>query len=152
MVAKLNRESAKQAIERLGKLKADAKPDWGQLRGEQIVPHLIASIEMSMGRGRQLPYQGNWAMRHVVFPIATSGLIKIPKNVKFKHKNGEVEPPLLCDGDLNRLAAVMEEFIAGEESGTLKTTLHPAFGDIGPAGWAKLHTMHIDHHLKQFRL
>jgi hypothetical protein len=152
MIPKLDRENAKQALDRLSRVKPDVKPDWGQLRGDQLIPHLIASFEMSMGRGRQLPYQGNWVMRHIVFPIATTGLIKIPKNVKFKSKAGNVEPPLITEGGLQRLGEIMEEFIAGEKAGTLKTTLHPAFGDIGAGGWAKLHTMHLDHHLKQFRL
>jgi hypothetical protein len=27
---------------------------------------------------------------------------------------------------------------------------HPYFGDIGPGGWARLHLVHLEHHLRQF--
>lgn len=32
----------------------------------------------------------------------------------------------------------------------IKTTKHPFFGEMTYDEWSKLHTMHLDHHLKQF--
>ncbi len=148
----LNRVQAAAFIARFEKLKPGTKPAWGKLTSEEVVPHLIAAIKMSMGDYPALPFIGNWATKTLAWPIFRTGWIPTPKNVIIKGKDGNSIPAILSPGDLSTLAAVIEEFLQRREAGTLKAALHPLFGDVGADGWAVLHTQHTKHHLKQFGL
>ncbi len=148
----LDRKKAADILSCLKSLAPDATPRWGSMTGADLVPHLVGSMELSMGRGEPVPFGGNWFSVNLIGPIATSGLVPIPKNIKLKNKEGTVQPRIAAAGDLASLGKIMEEFISGVEAGTLETGRHPAFGNIGPRRWSSLHVSHINHHLKQFGL
>lgn len=147
---KLDRAFTKQAMERFGRLKPDAKGSWGTLTGATLIPHLLWAVNYSMGKHGQQHDNSNWALRTLVAPLAVNGLLPLPKNVKFKTAEGKVDTSISDPGTIDDLAAAMEEFIAKEEAGTLRPARHAAFGDIGAEGWSKLHVVHLKHHLKQF--
>lgn len=149
---KLDRTFAKEAVERLGKLQPDAKPKWGELGPDEMIRHLIGTMNYSMGKQGEQHFNGNWFFVNVVGPLAVNGILPLPKNVKFKTSEGVTAPALTDEGDLDTLAAAIEEFIAADEAGTLKTPRHAFFGDIGPEGWSKLHVIHFKHHFKQYGL
>jgi hypothetical protein len=48
------------------------------------------------------------------------------------------------------LVTEMKAFGEAYRAKTLPNIPHPFFGDFGPEGWAKLHVIHCDHHLRQF--
>jgi hypothetical protein len=77
-------------------------------------------------------------------------MLPVPKNVSLRDATGRPIPAIQCPGDLDTLSAAIQEFIERREAGTLETSTHPLFGDVGPDGWAVLHVQHIKHHLKQF--
>lgn len=147
---KLDRAIAKDAIERLRRLKPDAKPKWGTMNGERLIRHLLWAINYSMGKHGQMHYTGNWVFENIIGPLAVNGLLPLPKNVKFRTAEGKVDTDISEEGNIKDLAEAIEEFIEKEETGTLKVPKHAAFGDIGPEGWSKLHVVHLKHHLKQF--
>lgn len=147
---KLDRRFAGDAIARLRKLAPEAKGHWGTLTGATLIPHLLWAVNYSMGKHGQQHDNSNWALRTLVAPLALSGLLPLPKNVKFRTAEGKVDASISEPGTIDDLAAALEAFIAKEESGTLRVPRHAAFGDIGPAGWSKIHVVHLKHHLKQF--
>lgn len=147
---KLDRAFANQAVERLRRLKPDAKPQWGTLNGTTLIHHLLWAVNYSMGKHGQQHYTGNWVFENIIGPLAVNGLLPLPKNVKFKTAEGRVDTAISEEGTVNDLAAALEEFIEKEEAGILKVPRHAAFGNIGPAGWSKIHVVHLKHHLKQF--
>ena len=138
------------SAERLRALPPDRKPKWGKLTAPELVPHLIGAFKSSMGELPPTKFIGNWFTTTVLPPIVYTGWLMPPKNIKLLNEKGEAIPALSVPGSIEDLAAVMEEFIRGRDSGTLKTTAHPLFGDVGPEGWGKVHVVHMRHHFKQF--
>ena len=148
----LNRAQGAAFVARFEKLRAGTRPAWGKLTSEEVVPHLIAAVKMSMGDAPALPFIGNWVTTNVLWPVMRTGWFSIPKNLSIKGKDGKPLPAIQSPGDTSTLLEVIEEFLRRREAGTMKCARHPVFGDVGPDGWAVLHSMHIQHHLKQFGL
>lgn len=141
---------AADVIERLGRLEPDAKPAWGRMKAEELIPHLLGTMQFSVGEGPNIPYGGNWVTENIVGPLLLNGILPMPKNVKFKDEEGEAAPALSSPGTLEDLKASMDEYISKAGGGGLATSWHTVFGDIGANGWAKMHVVHFRHHLKQF--
>ena len=70
-----------RVIERLSRLKADAKPEWGRMTPKEMVAHLAATVRYSMGRSGDVKVQSTWFRRNVIGPLIMHGLVKIPRNV-----------------------------------------------------------------------
>lgn len=137
-----------ETIARLNRIKPDARPLWGNMTRDLMIGHLIRSVKTSMGRGPTYPFVGNWFTRRVVAPLILHGLLPIPKNVKGVEPLVPHQGPLT--GDTEALHAVLETYLDLVQSGAISPPQHPVFGDIGVDGWAKLHVLHFEHHLKQF--
>lgn len=137
-----------ETIARLNRIKPDARPLWGSMTRDLMIGHLIRSVKTSMGKGPAYPFAGNWFMRRVIAPLTLNGLLPIPKNVKsVEPLEAHQEPPT---GDTETLHAVLEAYLDSVQSGDISPPQHPVFGDIGVDGWAKLHVVHFEHHMKQF--
>ena len=137
-----------EVIGRLDRLKPDAKPRWGVMSPGQMIGHLIFWMRYSMGKGPEYRFAGNWFTMRVVSPLMLNGWLPVPRNLK-----GIQSVPPLPDpppGDSETLHAVLETYLNLVQSGELDPRRHPAFGDIGVDGWAKMHMVHFEHHLKQF--
>lgn len=148
----LNHAQVAWFIARLEKLKPGTKPAWGRMTSEELVPHLIAAVRLSMGEIPVLPFMGNWVTSKLIWPIVRTGWVPTPKNFSIKGKDGKPMRAIQSPGNLSTLATVFDEFLSRKDAGTLKTAPHPLFGDVGAGGWAVLHTLHMKHHLKQFGL
>ena len=149
----LNRDFAEETLERLARLEDDRMPSWGSMSASDLIPHLIGTLRFSLKQIEGPPYSGNWLTTTLAPPVAFTGWLSPPKNLRLRGKDGAPAPLVTAPGDLAVLESVMGEFIDGLESGSLSDTAwHPLFGDIRPHGWAKFHVLHTKHHLKQFRL
>lgn len=137
-------------ITRLESIPDDREPEWGTLRKESLVRHLIWAMQGSMDLETQSKDQGNVVLKTLVKPLVLNGLLKLPKNVRFKDDSGAEVNTLVDEGGIEELRAEMNTFVQGVQAGTLETAPHPVFGDIGPKGWAKLHHQHFEHHFRQF--
>lgn len=136
-----------EAVARLGGIEPDAKPAWGVLTRQGLYHHLADIVRFSMGKGGRMPDTSNWIMRRIVGPLTMNGVMRIPKNLKTPMATGA--PPSVQD-DLETLHAVLEEYLNLVQAGELNPRPHPAFGDIGVDGWAKMHVVHFEHHMRQF--
>lgn len=148
----LSRAYAREVTEILAKLPPGKKGNWGEMTSDNLTQHLIWAFKLSMGETPEMAFMGNFVLTTFIAPLVLNGWMKLPKNVKFKGNGNAAPPSVFSPGDLNTLKQEMERFMAGVEAGTLKTVPHPAFGDIGPKGWSKLHAVHLEHHLNQFGL
>jgi hypothetical protein len=144
----LDHDYVTELIARLGRLRPDTKPAWGSLTPDRMVGHLTATVRYSMGRGSSLRTSGNWFLRHIVGPLVINGIVRVPRNVKTPARDNQDFP----SGDAETLHAVLEEYLTLVQSDELQPAPHPAFGDIGVDGWAKMHVVHFEHHLRQFGL
>ena len=144
----LDHDYVNELVSRLSKLRPDAKPAWGSITPERMIGHLTMTVRYSMGRVPELDVRGNWFVRHLVRPLVLNGLLRIPKNLKVPDPGGQLFPA----GDAETFHAVLDEYLTLVQSDDLEPAPHPAFGHIGVDGWAKLHVVHFEHHLRQFGL
>ncbi|HNR35856.1 MAG TPA: DUF1569 domain-containing protein [Candidatus Hydrogenedentes bacterium] len=134
-----------EAVARLKKLRADSPPAWGRMTSGEMLEHLADTVRYSMGRLGRLPDKSNWFLRNVIYPLLAHGIIRIPRNA-----SGPVYPKYAQRGDLETLHAVLEEYLALVQAGELEPMPHPLFGPIGVDGWAVMHGLHFEHHMRQF--
>lgn len=145
----LNAQTAKAILERLESIPDDTVPQWGALRKNTLIEHLIWTMSSSMDGLQSVPYQGNFLLKNIVGPLLKRGIIPFPKNVKFKDDTGDTVD-VTGSGNLNDLRDIIETFVKGVEQGGLETAAHPVFGQLGPKDWALFHYQHFRHHLGQF--
>ena len=146
----IDQEFVASSAGRLRALPADRKPKWGKLTAPELVPHLIGAFKSSMGEVSSGKFIGNWFTTTILPPIVYTGWLMPPKNLTLKSDQGEPLPAISIPGTIDDLVSVMEEFIRARDNGSLNTSRHPVFGDIGPVGWGKVHVVHMRHHFKQF--
>ena len=142
----------KNFIPLLANLKGDEKGKWGKMNAQQMTEHVSAFFKVST--------------KKIHFPLTTP-LEHLPKYKEFLWSDKEFkentkapvlpEEPLplhyatmqLAIDDLKKSLAYFFEFFKNDP---LKTTLHPAFGELNFDEWVQLHYKHVTHHVKQFGL
>ena len=140
-----------EVIERLGNLKPDTMPAWGKMSPAEMICHLIGALRYSMGREGKGYFIGNFFSTRILAPIVLSGFFRLPKNLNMKDTKGEMVV-FRFPGDLETLHAILLEYLDLVQTGELEPEQHPVFGDLGIDGWAKLHVIHFEHHMRQFRI
>jgi len=147
-VREFDRDFADEIIRRLKALPSDRKPNWGQMAASDLVPHLAQWTLYSMGRRGTLPVTGGWVTQKVIGPLVVNGWIPILKNAP----TGPAVAPDCAAYTIEDLQAILDDYLSAVETGALQTEPHPFFGDLGVDGWAKMHSLHYQHHFKQFDL
>lgn len=142
----LDHDYVEALIARLEAIPQDAKPLWGAMTRDTMAAHLAQAVRLSMGRPTPLPDNSTWFGRRVVGPLIINGILPMPKNVK------SPMPAMDAAGkaDIETFHALLEEYLTLVQADELKPAPHPYFGTIGVDGWAKLHVVHFEHHMKQF--
>ncbi len=148
-VAHFDHDYLADVIQRLQGVKPDAKPLWGTMTTAKMMAHLIDTVRYSMGKAGNMPDQSTWFSRRVVAPLLMRGIVRIPRNVKAPTPSGPVTPP--SQADVETLHAVLEDYLALVQAGELDPKPHPMFGHVGVDGWDRLHVLHFEHHLRQFK-
>ena len=136
-------------LQRMSKIPADAKPAWGKMTRDELIGHMTMVMRYTLGKGPEMPDKSTWVSRNIIRHLILNGIVAIPQNVRLPKpkKPGEAPPPT---GDMETLHAVLEEYLSAAETGRLSPPPHFFFGDLGVDGWAKMHVLHFEHHLKQF--
>lgn len=135
-----------QVMERLGKIDDDAKPLWGSMSAPQMRAHLVTAVRYSLGKEAESPDESTLLTKWVLVPLLLSGLLKLPKNVA-RPKLYDASAPSATGEELK---TEMQEFLTQLQSGSFNPPIHPTLGNLGPQGWARLHNVHTNHHLRQF--
>ena len=134
-------------ISRINKLSPESKAQWGKMTVGQMLSHCQAPIDFATGN---TPMQANFIMRLVGKMLKK----KVFGSDEFK-KNSPTAPSFIRTGsydfeqtknELIQKIGIFSEL--GEKA--IKTTKHPFFGELTYDEWSKMHTMHLNHHLKQF--
>lgn len=138
-------------LDRLDRLRPDAKPVWGRMSAHGMVCHLTDSFQMVLGN-RTTRRTGTLAERTVLRLLALSSPIPWPKGVEtvpeVDQEQGGTRPEYF-DADVVRLRTAMSEFVDRLPGGPLK---HPMFGRLSKGEWGRWGYRHMDHHLRQFGL
>lgn len=143
---KFDQQTIDSAIERSNKIEEDAKPLWGSMSPAQMRAHMVTAVRYSLSKEEHSPDESTFVVKNILGPLIINGIIKLPKNID-KPKLYDASAPTAT---IEELKTEMDEFLEKLNSGSFSPPAHPALGDLGATGWAKLHAVHADHHLRQF--
>lgn len=134
-------------IARINLLTKDSQPLWGKMTVGQMLSHCQAPIDVAFG---DLELRSNFIMRLMGKLFKN----KILNSAEFK-KNSPTAPDFIRKDEYDFEATKSElirKFRRFAELGhqSIKSNKHPFFGTMTYEEWDKLHSMHLDHHLKQF--
>jgi len=141
---------AEEVVGRLGKIRKDAVPRWGELNRDGMIEHLIWAMRHSMGRSRTIPFVGNCFTRYVARPLILAGALPLSRS---SHASRALQRQGLRTrepGDLETLQALFEEYLGLVQADELQPAPHPTLGRLGIDGWDRFHVIHFEHHLNQF--
>lgn len=134
-------------ISRINNLTPESKGQWGKMTVDQMLSHCQAPMDFAFGK---TPMKANFLMQ--LLGKMLKG--KILNSNEFK-KDSPTAPAFIRTEvyDFEETKKGLIERInifsdLGEKA--IKTTKHPFFGEMTYDEWSKMHTMHLDHHLRQF--
>lgn len=136
----------------LSRLTSEHSPQWGGMKPQQMVEHLIRSLRISQGTEKQtlkIPEEKLGEMRTFLFSEKP-----MPKEVKSATMLDEEGS--YWYSDLEEAKEVFlkewERFKEVYEQNPEKTENHPVFGELDRKGWEQVHRKHFTHHFQQFGL
>lgn len=134
-------------------LSPDAKPLWGGMNAQQMVEHLVLSVEISNGK-RDLPVHTEKEKVEKIRNIVL--LSDRPLGRDFKNPALPPVPLLLVYKDIEEAKQVLRQsielFIHYFRNNIETTRIHNMFGPLDYHQWLWFHYKHFLHHLMQFGL
>jgi hypothetical protein len=142
-----NQADFEEIVKRLDNLQSNAVRQWGKMDVAQMLAHLNAFIETSLGKNPQ--------KRMLIGRILGRFFIKRYVSAKQFSQNAPTGKKYIFTDQQNferekfKAIQLIREFY---ESGSEKCTKlpHPFFGVLTPNEWAIAQWKHFDHHLRQF--
>lgn len=131
-------------LERLDRLRPDARPTWGTLDGPRMLCHLADQLRVALG---EIPA----APRHSWFTRTIGKLVVVHTGLQPPAGKVQTAPEMLSSkptnwqGDLDACKR-----LAGRVGSGAAHAEHPAFGPLTPKEWAKISWKHMSYHLRQF--
>jgi hypothetical protein len=134
-------------LDRVGRVRADAKPVWGKMNVGQMLAHSQVSIELALG---------DKVLKRALIGFLFGRIAKksLLKPAPFGH-NLPTAPEFVVRGardvesERARLLALLRRFQQGGPAALTKAE-HPFFGRLTSEEWSRLQWKHLDHHLRQF--
>jgi len=145
----LNVESAETFKARVSGIASDDQRQWGNMSAEEAVRHLCFMLELSLGeqQGEKLPVPMPGFLMWVLF---FNWFTNWPK-AKFDAPANFL-PAAQDDLDAARTTCIeaIDRFVHQLESQPEQIGFSPLLGNIPLRKWARVHGVHMDHHLRQF--
>lgn len=134
-------------IARINQLTPESKGQWGKMTVDQMLSHCIAPIDFAFGK---TDVKVNFFLK--LLGRMVKG--KMLRDGEFK-QSSPTAPAFLRTGTYDFEQSkkdLMERINTFSDKGhaAIKNTKHPFFGEMTYDEWSQLHTMHLEHHLKQF--
>lgn len=137
-------EDLELLLERLERLRPDAKPAWGTLDAPRMLCHLGDALRVGLGEIPAVPTH-SWLSRTLVrYVVIHTGLKPPPGKVQTAPEM-LTSKPATWQADLEACKQLAARVGSGAASAE-----HPGFGPLTPEEWARLSWKHMDHHLRQF--
>ena len=133
-------------VERVARLTADAKPNWGKMSASAMLAHLNDSYRMTTGELKVKPKRG---------PLKYTPIKQLIIYVLPFPKSAPTAPELIarCDNavldDERRAFALLFDQL-GRLPATTVLQPHPAFGVLSYDEYGALMAKHTQHHFRQF--
>lgn len=145
----LNSESAAAFEARVAQIQSDDQRQWGKMSSEEMLRHLIFMLELSLGEqeGKKLPLPMPgflmWVLFFNWFTNWPKAKFDAPPDFFPPSENDLEAARTTCSEAINR-------FVQQLESTPEQTGFSPLLGHIPLRKWARVHGVHMDHHLRQF--
>ncbi len=135
-------------IERIGKLDAYAKPQWGKMSVDQMLAHCNVTYEMTFEDKHKKPNVFTKFMLKVFVKNTVVGEKPYKKNSRtapqflITNARNFVEEKARLTDYLKKAQGLGEDYFDGKES--------HSFGKLTKQEWNIMFYKHLDHHLSQF--
>jgi hypothetical protein len=140
-----NEEDCREIRQRLGRLRSDAKGQWGKMDAPRMVVHLTDSLKMTLG---ELPVASKkMPLRYPPLKQLIIYVLPFPKSAPTAPELIGRAPGVWAD-EVAALGAAIERLSA--QPAARQWPEHPAFGRLTRGAWGTLIYRHTDHHLRQF--
>jgi len=139
-----NDADRQQLLERMQRVRSDAKPLWGRLDAHRMLCHTADVMRIALGELPSSPQHSFFSRTIGKFMVVNTG---------FQAPRGKIETapemmttkPKSWDADLAACVELAERIGNGSAS-----AVHPAFGPLSPDEWGRMCWKHTNHHLVQF--
>ncbi|WP_338778759.1 DUF1569 domain-containing protein [Metabacillus sp. FJAT-52054] len=139
--------ASEEILTRIDHLKADLRPEWGQMNAAQMLAHCSSFQDLAMG--------------HLSSPRSRLGMIigRFVKPIFYNEKplpqNMSTIPEIMVNDEKEfetEKEKLKQKIRTHQKDGPEKypAAIHPFFGKLTPDQWGKGIYKHLDHHLKQF--
>ncbi len=134
--------------QRLARLSADTRPQWGKMNAAEMLHHCAAQMEIALGTK---PMKTNFLLRFFARFIK-AGIMAGKATPKNSRTAKELLPVNVQDFDSEKakLLALMHNMKAQETA--LQGKKHPFFGNMTADEYGKITWNHLDYHFGQFGL
>lgn len=134
----------------LSTLKADSKPLFGKMNGQQMIEHLSFLMQVSNGKiNADYFVEDEKSKRRKAF-LDTDGELQIGFKAPLLSEEPIPEKFDTIQDSLDDLLLQIDDFTTHFK--TVKIENHPFFGELDFEYWKKFHVKHFTHHFKQFNL
>lgn len=145
----LNSATRDSFVVRIEGIENDAQRQWGTMAPEKLLRHLTFMFEISLGEREPekifmpMPHIVVWYLFFEWFTNWPKGKIEAPPAF-FPEPEGAV--------DIERAACIagLQRFVDALETTPERTGFSPLLGHIPLRKWARVHGVHLDHHLRQY--
>lgn len=134
---------------RIGGIESESQRQWGTMSPEKLLRHLTFMFELSLGEREAekvfipMPRALIWLLFFEWFTNWPKGKIQAPP-MFFPEPDGNLEAErVACIAGLHR-------FIEALKAHPQQKGFSPLLGNIALQKWARVHGVHLDHHLRQY--
>lgn len=148
MFANIHKSADFQLLQqRLNKLHAESLRRWGTMNSAEMLFHLRAQLEASLGIIETPPLYKNWAQKQ---PFTWLYLYPLPWPRGFKTAkafNAKKQSAFVKDFETEKQLYLQR---LSEFKACTSPNYHPLFGALSVKDWGRLVYKHTDYHLRQF--
>lgn len=146
----LNINNINSIVNRINSLSENSRRLWGKMSIQQMICHCTDQIKMAEGK-TNIKFIGNIFLTKIVKHFILLGMPAPKGKVKTYRELDQFKggtKPITFENDRKLLIDAIKNF--DKEFPFDKKVVHPSFGEMNKAEWARLIYIHLDHHLRQF--
>ncbi len=142
----MNDDDRAALVQRLRRLRPEARGAWGSLDAPRMLCHVADQMRVALGDLDSVP-RHSLLMRTLVKVIVVHTRLEPPPGKIRTAPEMLISKPGAWESDL----ASCEQLAARVGTGAARA-VHPSFGPLTPEEWGKLCWKHLHHHLRQFNV
>ncbi|HKQ98325.1 MAG TPA: hypothetical protein VJV75_10650 [Candidatus Polarisedimenticolia bacterium] len=133
-------------------LRAETRPEWGDMSARQMVEHLAWVFDLSSGAAQVAC--NVWRVKQVLLKAFLYVNIHAPRHIRNPALEGGL-PALRWPGLAEAIAEwnrARRRFSEQDEIARSTPFMHPVLGPLVHEEWSRFHFKHVYHHMRQFGL